>query len=312
MLQIKKHIEIKGTKSRTISKALSDVIREFEERAEIKKLDKLEVFVTKKPVEVCRKIVCPVKLRRHSEMREWICDNAVSFSYWEKGKTPVIMLNAEEKLFKGRNYKAIRGLFAHELMHLLNRLDGIEDELEDEAERAARNIFSLLAKHKDVKPFTRERFLGSFVRVTATTLLYIKDILANSRAMSFGFDEDLYENYRISLKGAKEDIKFTEKDIMNALKADRKHVLDNVFLVCTGLNISWITFKMFHHVKWVKELQGLADIYVPSIIKKNCDRVSKELLNLRSASDEKQIAKILRVSQESYFNVVQYFCRKLK
>lgn len=312
MPKIEKHIEVKGEKGRLISKAITDVIREFRERAEIKELEKLEIFVTENPVHTCRKILCPVKLKRHSEMREWICDNAASFSYWAKNQTPVIMLNAQEKIFKRRNYKAIRGLFAHELMHLLNKLDGIEDELEDEAEVATNNIFPLLEKHKEKEPFTRERFLGSLIRITSTTLLFIKDILANSRAMSFGFDEDLYENYRVSLQGVKENIRITEKQVIDALNHDKKHILDNAFLAYVGLNTSWITFKMFHHNIWVKELKGLADVSMPRIIEKNGNKVLEELLKLRSASDEKQIAKVLNTSQQSYFNVVEYFCKKLR
>lgn len=295
-----------------ISDAITDIIKEFEERAEIRRMRKLEVFVTKNPVKTCKKIICPVKLRRHSEMREWVCDNAASFSYWVTRKTPIIMLNGNEKIFEQGNYRAIKGLFAHELMHLLNKLDGIEDELEKEAEIAARNIFPLLGKHKAVKPFTREGLLSSLIRVTATTLLYIKDVLANSRAMSFGFDEDVYENYKTSLNGVKQSIAFSEKDIIDALKRDRKHVLDNAFLAYIGLNMSWITFKMFHHNVWVKELQSLAEISIPRSMKKNCDKVLKELLHLRSASDRKQIAKILKTSQKSYFDVVKYFCEKLK
>ena len=311
MLQIEKHIEIAGKKRRIISRAITDVIKEFGQRAEIKKFKKLRIFVTKDPVKLCKKIVCvDVKLRRHGEIREWICETAPSFSYWDEKETPIIMLNANEKVFKGRNYGAIKGLFAHELMHLLNKLDRIEDELEDEAEKAARNIFIFLDKHKEVKPFTRERLLASFVRVTATTLLFIKDILANSRAMSFGFDEHLYENYKVTLSDVK-TLKFTEKQILNALKKDKKHVLDNVFLVYLGLNISWVTFKMFQNI-WYKDLQELADIDVPNIIKKNCKGILKEMLNLRSGHDEAQIAKILRVSQENYFKVVQYFCKRLK
>ena len=305
MLKIEKHIDIGGKKGRVISKAITDVIKEFGERAEIKDLKKLEIFVSKDPVKLCRKILYPpkAKLRRHSELREWITENAPSFSYWAEGKTPVIMLNANERVFKGRNYEAIKGLFAHELMHLLNKLDGIEDKLEEEAENAAKNIFVFLDKHKEVRPFTRERLLVSFVRVTTTTLLFIKDVL--------GFDEHLYANYRSSLSDVG-GIKFTEEGILKALREDKKHVLDNAYLMYVGLNMSWITFKMFHHNIWVKKLQELTKIYVPRIIKRNGDEVLKELLNLRSASDEKQIAKILKISQQSYFNVVQYFCRKLR
>ena len=311
-LKLEKHIEIKGKDAQVVNKAITDVIKEFTMRANLKKLKKLRVFVTINPIETARKIVIPrVKLSRHSEMREWITQNAPSFSYWGEGQPPTIMLDANERDFTERNYYAIKGLFAHELMHLMNKLDGIEDELEDATEKASRYIFFLLAKHKDIKPFTKDGLLSSFIRITTSSLLFIKDILANTRAMSFGFDDELYAHYKTSLEGVQKEIKFNERGIIKVLKTNRKHALDNAFLAYLGLNTSWITFKMFHN-NWYKDLQKFTSIEVPTIIKKNCDPILKELSNLRSANDEKQIAKVIRLTQQNYFNVVQYFCNKMR
>jgi len=311
MLEVIQHIEPKGKERKMIAKAISSVLRDFDERVPVKKLKKLEVFVTKDPVNVSKRIF-RIKLRRHSEIREWICETAASFSYWVKGKTPTIMLNANQKIFKEQNYDAIKGLFAHELMHLMNKLDGIEDKLDAQAEVAARNIFAFLARHKEFKPFTRERLLSSFIRVTSTAILIIKDILANSRAMSFGFDDELYENYRVSLKDVKERIAYTDEGIINALRVDKKHFLDNAFLSYLGLRMTWITFEMFHHTKWVEELKEMTDIQMPNIIKESCNKVLNELLRLRSGDDVKQIAKILLMTQMSYFFVEEYYCERLR
>jgi hypothetical protein len=311
-LKVEKHIEIKGKRARLVSRAIADVIKQFSMRARVKGLKKLRIYVTKNPIEVCKKIIMSgVKLRRHGEMREWICQNAPSFSYWEEGAPPTIMIDAHEEVIKTGNYAAIKGLFAHELMHLLNKLDGLEDELEGEAERAAKNMFNFLLKHKEVKPFTRERLLGSFIRITTSTLLFIKDIFANTRAMSFGFDDELYENYKITLANVKKEIRFTEEYVLTNLKKGEKHVLDDVFVTYLGLNISWVTFKMFHNI-WFKELQRMARIEVPRIIKRECDPILNEILKLRSASDKRQIAKILRLTQQNYFNVVKHYCKKLR
>jgi len=310
-LKVEKHIDIKGREAGLISNAISDVIKEFTMRAQVKKLKTLRIFITNNPIEVCKLIVSKVKLDRHSEMREWICQNAPSFSYWEEGQVPTIMLDAKQKVFEEKNYPAIKGLFAHELMHLMDRLDGINDVLELEAEKAGKNMFNYLTKIKDSKTFTRERLLSSMIRLTATTLFFIKDTLANTRAMSFGFDDEIYYNYKVTLEGVKKQIKFTEKEIIKSLKSGRKHVLDDAFIIYVGLNSSWVTFKMFHN-KMYLDLKDMANIEVPTIIKKNGDSVLEELLNLRSASDKKQLAKILRLSQQNYFNVVQYFSKKVR
>lgn len=311
-LQVEKHIEIKGKEGRKIAKVLSDVIKEFEIRDHIRKLKKIQVFITKNPMKICKKIITPkTKLKIHGEMREWICENAPSFSYWDMNKTSTIMLSANQDIFKNKNYGAIKGLFAHELMHLLAKVDGLDDKLNDEADRASKNILIYLERHKETKPFTRDRLFVSFVRVTTTASLLIKDILVNSRAMSFGFDEEIYENYKATLNGVKKLIRFNENDIIKALKRNEKHVLDDAFLTYLGLNMSWITFKMFQNM-WYKELQEMAEIQVPKIIRRNCKPILNEMLNLRFASQEKRIAKILRLTQQNYFNTVQYFCKRLR
>jgi hypothetical protein len=311
-LKLEKHLDIKGEDASLISRAINDVIKEFSIRARVGKLKKIRIYITKNPVEVCKKIVFSrVKLTRHGEMREWICENTPSFSYWEKGLIPTIMLDANEEVFKRRDYAAIKGLFAHELMHLLNKLDGIENELENEAEKAASNMFKYLSIKKEIKPFTREKLLSSFIRITTSALLFIKDILANTRAMSFGFDDELYENYKITLAGIKKEICYTDAYIIKILKENRIHALDDAFVVYLGLNISWISFKMFHN-KMYDYLQEMARIEVPEIIKEQCKPIMNELLKLRSAEDKKQIAKILRLTQQNYFNVVKYYSKKLR
>jgi len=311
-LKLEKYMDVKGEDARLVSRAINDVIKEFSMRARVKNLKKMRIYITKDPVKTCKKIVMPrVKLSRHGEMREWICENAPSFSYWEKGLTPTIMMDANERVFKKKNYSAIKGLFAHELMHLLNKLDGIEDDLEYEAERAASNMFKLLTIQKKVKPFTRDKLLSSLIRITTSSLLFIKDILANTRAMSFGFDDELYENYKITLAGIKKEIKFTDNYIIKTLKKNRIHALDDAFVAYLGLNISWITFKMFHN-KMYEYLQSISRIKVPEIIKKQCNPIIKEMLKLRSSSDKKQIAKILRLTQQNYFNVVKYYSKKIR
>ena len=296
-LKLEKHMYFKGKEGRIISRALNDVIKEFRKRTRVKKFKKIRIYITKNPVEVCRKILMPrVKLSRHGEMREWICENAPSFSYWDKGLVPTIMMDANERVFQDLNYPAIQGLFAHELMHLLNKLDGIEDELEAEAEQAATNMFKLL--EKEIKPFTRDKLLSSLIRITTSALLFIKDIFANTRAMSFGFDDELYKNYKVTLADVKKEIKFTDSYIVKTLKKGRMHALDDAFTVYLGLNLSWISFKMFHN-KMYKYLQDMSRIRVPEIIKRQCKPIIKEMLKLRSASDKKQIAKILRLPNKT-------------
>ncbi len=313
MLKAVKHIDVKGKKGKIISRAISHIIKEFDKRAHVRGLKKLDVYITKSPVKVCRQILLPtgkLKVRRHGEMREWVCGTRPNFSYWEKGRTPIIMLNANEKIFTKPNYPAVEGLFAHELMHLLNKLDGIENILQEELDNVSNRMFSLLDKHKEVKPFTVERLMVSMIRVNTTSSLLIKDVLANTRAMSFGFDEELYQYYKATLSGTK-NLKYTVYSILKALKQDKKHVLDDAFLAYLGLNMPWISFKMFRNKRW-KELHNLAKFQVPFIIKKNSDHILDTMLDLRSSEDRKTINKILINTLNSYYTVVQYFCRKLR
>jgi len=312
MPEIDKFIHAEVNNKGLISKAITDVLDEFRERSSIKRLNKIDIYITKDPLRITKKIIPKRKISRHGEMREWLFEYTPSFSYLKKGKNPAIMLNANESVFETNNHLAIKGLFAHELMHLLNKIDGIEDELEEEAEKAAGTMFYLILKHEELKPFNKEKLFSSFVRITATTILFIKDILANSRAMSFGFDENIYEYYKESIKHSTKNIKFTEKSIMKELKKGKISALDNAFLTYLGLNNTWITFKMFHHDKWYRKLKKLSNIEVPDIMKKHAKSLAKEFGQIRSGGDEEQIAKVLKLTQQKYFNIIQHFCKKLK
>jgi len=312
VLKVETHIDIKGEEGRRIYREISNIIEQFILRDQIERLKKIRIYVTNDPIKICRRIVpSRVKLKIHGEMREWICENAPSFSYYEKNKQSTIMLSANQSIFKERNYAAIRGLLAHELMHLLDKVDGIDEKLQEETETVGKNIFMYLEKHKPVKPFTKDRLLVSFLRVMSTISMLIKDVLANTRAMTFGYDMDIYKNYEATLTDIRDLVSFNEKDIIKALKKDEKHILDDAFLTYLAFNVSWITFKMFHNMLY-KKLQDMADIQVPRNIKKNSKLILNEMLKLRSASDRKQIAKILRLSGQNYFNIVQYFCKRLR
>ena len=219
------------------------------------------------------------------------------------------MLNANEEIFRTNNIQAISGLFAHELMHLLNKQDGIEDILNEEMENAADRIFYLLDRHKPKKPFTIERLLVSFTRVGSTMTLLIKDILANSRVMAFGFDNQLYENYKVVLENANK-IFYTENGILNDLKKDKKHVLDDAFLAYIGLNMTWVTFKMFQNKRYL-ELKNMVNMKIPDVIRKNGKPVIEDMMNLRSGKDRKTIRKLLILAINNYYKTVEYFCKKL-
>ncbi|MEM5792941.1 MAG: hypothetical protein QXY45_01090 [Candidatus Aenigmatarchaeota archaeon] len=309
MVQVVKHMDFKGRESRIISSAITSVLKEFSKRTDVRKLGKIEIYVTKNPIGLTKKILSEIQVRRHGEIREWITQNTPSFTYWTPGKTPIILLNGNERIFKEMNYNAIEGLFSHELMHLLNKIDGIESKLEEQMDKSGKNILAILEKHMEKKPFTKERLFVSLIRVTNTSVLYIKDILANSRLMSFGFDEELYENYKSTFKEFL-GVKFTENDIIDALKRDQKHFLDDIFLIYLGLSISWISFKMFEN-KWYRELKRMSNIDVPEVIRKNGNPIIKEMLKLRSGKDEKQILKIIEKTQDNYYKVVTYFCSKI-
>jgi hypothetical protein len=310
MVKVRKHISVSVKNKAQIAKIINHVIHEYSERTDIQFLDEIDIFVTNNPVRVCKKIFSNVKLKRHGEMRDWICESKPNLSYWEEGKIPVILINANEKIFKKRNWDAVGGLIAHELIHILNKMEGIEDNLEMQMGKAATNIYGILDKHKDYPPFTRDRLYSSLVRVTTTASLIIKDILANTRAMSFGFDEHIFQNYKVVLSDVCL-IKYTERDIVKALVEDKKHVLDNVFLAYLGINSTWITFKMFHN-KWYKELEKLSNISVPKIIKEKSKPIFLEMMKLRSKERTEETLKIMTLTQEAYYELVKYFIIKIK
>ena len=100
MVRVRKHIDAKVPNRSQVIKIIDHVIKEYSQRTDFQKMKEVDIYVTKNPVKVCKKIFSSAKLHRHGELRDWICESKPNFSFWEKGKVPVIMINGNEKIFK--------------------------------------------------------------------------------------------------------------------------------------------------------------------------------------------------------------------
>lgn len=149
------------------------------------------------------------------------CNKLVVSSSFRIGGKEYIVIKANRRFLK-KNKSALRGLIAHELMHTILRVKGIEKKINDNA----KNYVGRLAWELTELGFDEKSAISFSVEIYRDGVLCLKDLLANNELLNQSFFDDLMEYYynilelkkgspfkwphyeKIDLKSLKELLKF--------------------------------------------------------------------------------------------------------
>lgn len=169
----------------------------FEENVEqvVKQLDGLAGIefdiVILDDLDHCHRVVDELPITDETTFKETCRDAATSVSYRAAGEE-IIVIKAD-KPFITEDAAALRGLLAHELMHVVHRHDGTEEAIQNVAKQHTQDIIADLQDHG-----LTDQEIGHFIGTTyATAIFCLKDIYANTDLIEQGFTADLeayYEN----------------------------------------------------------------------------------------------------------------------
>lgn len=127
-----------------------------------------------------------------TEKEEFVqnCEDALtSVSYRTEGHE-IIVIKAD-KPFISNNPAALRGLLAHELMHVVHRHNGVEEAIQNAAKDYTQEAIQRL---RELGMTDTE--IGGFIgTVFATAIFCLKDIYANTDLIQQTFTADLEEYY---------------------------------------------------------------------------------------------------------------------
>jgi hypothetical protein len=115
----------------------------------------------------------------------------ISFSYSYGDTHTVVIWVTPEKPFLRSNVKATAGLMAHELMHTLLRVKGLDARLTEHYLESYEKLHPMLRE----LPFGHSRIIGFFDRIGGESVMTLKEIYANMDLLKRGCGEYLLEYY---------------------------------------------------------------------------------------------------------------------
>ncbi len=210
----------------------------FEENVEqvmdrIEGLEDVEVdFIVIENTEHCERVFDYVSIEDREAFLQ-NCENALtSVSYRAQGQE-IIVVKAD-KAFIRENGKALRGLLAHELMHVIHRRSGVEEEIQDASKEYAEQMVEELRNRN----LTDEEISGFIGTVFATAIFCLKDIYANTDLIEQSFTAELEEYYyhMLGLEGYCRVPEFYQEEVS-------LEEVENAIAFELGLLPAWLPFK---------------------------------------------------------------------
>ncbi len=125
----------------------------------------------------------------HEDVIRGACENNAPSSFGTTEGDYILLL--VDKEFLQENEQALRGLIAHELMHTLQRHEGIESEIE----KAAHSRTQAIVEEFENKGFEREAAMLFIEKVMANAVFCVKDLFSNTELVQQSFSRDLSEYY---------------------------------------------------------------------------------------------------------------------
>lgn len=179
------------------------------------------------------------------------CEDALtSISYRAEGQE-IIVIKAD-KQFIQENDAALRGLIAHELMHVVHRKSGVELEIQEAAKEHADDAVVNL---RDLG-LTDEEISAFIGTVFATAIFCLKDIYDNTDLIQQSFTADL-EEYYYNMLGI-EDYCRVPDFYGEEVQLDE---IENALAFELGLLPAWLPFKALNRDASDKIRQRIKECY---------------------------------------------------
>jgi|GEM_PF-2307054 len=237
-------------------------------------------FFTENPKRAFLSMANPERMyhgRRYDKMEYWLSESVSSFSINE-GSRVKIMINVNDPYIRNRKYAT--GLLAHEFMHTIVKSRGIEPRIS----QVGRKQWPLIIRTLEKIGENYEEVLSDLIKLVTFLILCMKDIIVDTILLENGFEREILAQRKIDSLPEKKSIKVNRQN------------LANVMIIYIGYKTMWIPFILkYPYVN--KE-----PFKIPEFVKKECDKVVKELMDVRPGmkNQEKEIREVVGIGLETY------------
>jgi len=148
----------------------------------------VNIFVAEDPSQALKSSQFPCSTKAEQKINSLLEKSGHSMSFREEGEDYVFI---KVRDFMKEGEKALQGLYAHELMHVLHRQQGIEKKIEKAAFDSVKDYIHQLSQLT-----SRERARKIMISVMKTSVFALKDLLVNKRLLELSFRQQLESYYQ--------------------------------------------------------------------------------------------------------------------
>lgn len=161
-----------------------------------------------------------------------------SLSFTMSGEEFILLKT--DKAFVQEDESALRGLMAHEMMHTVQRRQGVEQRIED----ASKSHFDSAVAHLQERGFSDDEVYRFLHTVFETAIFTLKDIFANTELIRMSFVSDL-EHYYYHMLGVED---FCPLPDFYGEEAELAEV-ENAIAFELGLLPAWLPFEALNRAE---------------------------------------------------------------
>lgn len=271
------------SKRKFVKKSLYPVVDEVVKRLGKTGFSKVVFLFTENPKKAFLDVANPERLyhgRRYDSMEYWLSESISSFSMHE-GKTVRIMINVRDPYIRDINYA--KGLIAHEFMHTIVKSRGIEPSISKTGKRQWPFIIKTLEKIGE----NYENVLNDLVKLVTFFTLCMKDLIVDTILIENGFESEILAQKKMASSSGRKSIRVSRLN------------LANVMILYIGFHCMWIPLEL----KSAK-YKGMVKrpFKVPGFLEKECDRVLRELEDVRPGvrNHEKEVSEVVKAGLDAY------------
>lgn len=245
--------------------------------------DEIFFLFTENPKKAFLDIANPERMyhgRRYDKMEYWISESVSSFSLHD-GKRVKIMINIKDPYIRDRDYAT--GLIAHEFMHTIIKSRGIEPRISEVGKKQWPFIIKTLEKIGENYDFV----LNDLVKLVTFIILCMKDIIVDTILIENGFEKEILAQKRMESGSGRRMIKVSRSNLASAM------------ILEIGFRCMWIPFEL-KSADYRRQIKK--PFRMPSFIERECDRIVKELKDVKPGmkNHEKEISEAVRACLEAY------------
>ncbi len=224
------------------------------------------------------------------------CRNALTSISYRAADQEIIVIKAD-KPFLQEDAAALRGLLAHELMHIVHRNSGVEQDIQDTAKLYADGAVARLEEIGLTDDEIRS-FIGT---VFATMIFALKDVYANTDLLQQSFTDDLeaYYYHMLGIEG------YCRVPDFYGEEASYDEILDAIAFEL-GLLPAWLPFNALDREASAEIQDRIRECYergIPQVARhiRDVEDVYEEKYGERSAFNEAFFEQVL----ESTFAIIE-------